>query len=410
MQSTPDQKNTHSRRRAAAFRNRSTPQKACVSETDLPSYKPEPSASPSTPQKSVSGASASVRPASSTVQRQRNKGNKSRNKNGATSPGQHKQDRDSPPLGAQDASVPFAGSTFHASPAASALPMPSFLGVTHGGSPAPKSTLAPAQEPSPPSTDSDEGTPYEPVPRNEASPLDFFFKADRAEKERSRRASSANTGSMAPAPFSPPHESLQERGSLSRATQDTSRRPNYTQRSTSSGIPVNELDGNPGQPFGPAFSTPYQERMRAARSSQNSAQATPTAPRDGGLDSSEALKRYLFTGQLSPMTQKQPTQQIHSQPRPTPPQQSAPYVIQQPRQHAAQQGAHQVAAQQSPEQHQLPRGVLPASVLKGNRPSTAAQTAPAAATRISEDSSARSDQILAMEGDLRRMLKLDPSP
>ncbi|RFU71990.1 hypothetical protein TARUN_10269, partial [Trichoderma arundinaceum] len=68
---------------------------------------------------------------------------------------------------------------------------------------------------------------------------------------------------------------------------------------------VFELDGTGGQPLGPAFSTPYQDRIKAARNnapqppaSQESPLPTPktNAPFE---DPTEALKRFLFTPQSS---------------------------------------------------------------------------------------------------------------
>ncbi|CAJ2506011.1 Uu.00g001410.m01.CDS01 [Anthostomella pinea] len=409
MQQAPNQKNTPNRRRPVAGRSRSTPQKVYASENDLPTFKPDikpdNAARPATPQKSAS-----------TNQKQRDKGNKSRNKNGAVSPGHNQRDRQSPPFLPQDASAPiFAGSTFHASPAPSSLPIPSFHGVEAEGSPAIRANRSPGQEPSPPTTDSDEASPSaEPVPRNVDSPLEFFFRAQRAEKAKLRRASSANAGAIAPAPFSPPHDLPEECNTLPKASvANPLRRPSYPQYLSSPGISTNELGGTPGQPVGPAFSTPYSERIRAARSNQSSAQATPSAPRE--LDAnSEALKRYLFTGKLGSVGQPQPK-----------PKQQAP--VPQPQQHAQYPPAHQVAqqhripqqfhqygarqqpaGQQMPQHHssepRLPRGMFPASVLTGHSPNVK----PTAASQMNAGPD-RSEQILAMEGDLRRMLKLDSS-
>ncbi|KAI1338068.1 hypothetical protein F5Y15DRAFT_142088 [Xylariaceae sp. FL0016] len=410
MQPVHSQKNTPNRRRPAAGR-RNTPQKTYASENDIPNLRREQLGSPSTPQKQDSGAIAAR--ATSTAQKQRNKGNKNRHKNGASSPGHAKHDRDSPSFLSQDPSIPvFAGSTFHASPAPSALPIPSFLGFTNGGSPAPKSNSTPTQEPSPPSTDSEEATPppAEPVERNEDSPLDFFFRADRAEKERSRRASSANTGSLFAAPFSPPHESSKECFSLPRTSQNSLRRPDFSQRNSSSGIPEDELNGSTGQPFGPAFSTPYQERMRAARSNQSTAQSTPVAARDQAYDPSEALKRYLFTGKLGPAPHQQQSgnhqSPVSTQQR-TPPQVPAQEP---PKPHHGYNSPQLPLRQQVPQHHQsqptLPRGMFPASVLASHGPLVQKAT-PAAPVHLSP--AVRPDQITAMEGDLRRILKLDSS-
>ncbi|KAI8635009.1 hypothetical protein F5Y19DRAFT_470060 [Xylariaceae sp. FL1651] len=416
MQVVPNQKNTPNRRRPVTGRNRNASQKVYASENDLPSYKPDHTASPTTPQKSVSSGSAALR-AHSTNQRQRNKGNKNRNtKNGAASPNHRQHDRESPSFLGHDASAPiFAGSTFHASPAPSALPIPSFLGLAHGDSPAIEAKASSAQELSPPLTDSDEASPVDdPIPRNEESPLEFFFRADRAEKARVRRASSANIGIVTTAPFSPPHESPKECSTFPKAGAHNSlRRPAFSQRNTSPGISTSELNGNPRLPVGPAFSTPYQERIRAARPTQNSTQATPIVNRNLGLNSSEALKRYLFTGQLG-QTESPSRSPYSGSPQPGQPRQPAHIsspIRQVPQQHqpqsfgTGQQPASQQASQpQSFPTQSLPRGVFPASVLAGHTPCTQSTTS---SVHTHSEPSTRPEHILALEGDLRRMLKLD---
>ncbi|KAI1495681.1 hypothetical protein F5X99DRAFT_114209 [Biscogniauxia marginata] len=401
MHQPPNQKNTPNRRRPPQGRNRKTPQKTYASENDVPTFKPDRSASPTTPQKSASGGTTFLR-TTSTTQKQR-KGNKNRNKNGvAESPSFPPKD---------DASAPiFAGSTFHASPAPSALPIPSFLGVASATSPKMKPNPSPAQDLSPPTTDSDEGSQSGegPVPRNDESPLEFFFRADRAEKARTRRASSANADASPEAPFSPPHESPQACNTFPRATlSHPNRRPIYTQRNTSPGISTNELDGTPGQPLGPAFSTPYQERIKAARSNQSSAPATPSVARDHTLNSSEALKRYLFTGQLGSAAQKSAQHSQYQTQQPSPQQSPVRQSFQQRLQHESRQQQHrQEWFQKHPAKPQFPPGMFPASILTGY--ATGAQSAVPPA-QMNPSPNHRSEQILALEGDLRRMLKLDSS-
>ncbi|KAI6091778.1 hypothetical protein F4821DRAFT_172908 [Hypoxylon rubiginosum] len=389
MQPAIQQKQTPTHRRPGG-RNRNNPhQKTYASENDVPRYKPDSFVNPSTPQKSVSGDQSQR--ANSTGQKQRNRNNNSskkpRHKNGALSPGLNKLNQQ---LQSKEASAPiFAGSTFHASPAPSALPIPSFLSKSE--SPAPKATSSPDQGLSSPSTESDEASPPSPtcVPRTDESPLEFFFRADRAEKAQTRRASSANStkGDAIPiGPFSPPRGSPMERNTPPKSAESrTARRPQYQKRSTVTGIPPNELDGNPGQPVGPAFSTPFQERIRAVRPNQNSAHGTPTMVRNqdlnSRLDSPDALKRYLFTGRLGSDDEQ-----------PTPSRQSSQEQT---------QSAHQRARQQ----HRMPRGMFPASVLTANAQSSPSTVPPAHAQLTPY----RSEQLLAMEDGLKRMLKLDSS-
>lgn len=392
--------------------NHKTPQKMYASENDIPSYKKSsPFASPCTPQRpGVSGGDLSAfLQTGSTNPKQRNKSNRNRNKHGgggATSPGHEKQNRPSPPILSQQDSTPaiFAGSTFHASPAPSALPMPSFFARSHSDSPTVKSTMGPGQEPSPPCTDSEDAPSPPPVPRNEESPLEFFFRADRAEKARTHRANSVNAvTALAPGPFSPPHNSPQQQNTVPRVAtgSQAGRRPVIPQRNTAPGISTNELDGTPGQPVGPAFSTPYQQRIRAARSGSNTAQTTPTLSQNHDLDPSDALKRYLFHGQLGPSPQfasskQQQAPRRRQSPRQQPPQKSPQQLVSQP---------PSPPEQQMPEQQSLPRGMFPASVLR-DYPSTIRSKASVEAVSVSPQ---RPDNIITMEDSLRRMLKLSPS-
>ncbi|EEY22528.1 predicted protein [Verticillium alfalfae VaMs.102] len=84
-------------------------------------------------------------------------------------------------------SAAFAGATFHASPAPSALPIPNAQ-----------------QQPSPPATEPEMPTPRRPL-ANEAreSPLEAMFRADRAEKEKARRPSFVSDASTSRHLFSP---------------------------------------------------------------------------------------------------------------------------------------------------------------------------------------------------------------
>ena len=96
----------------------------------------------------------------------------------------------------------YAGPTFHASPAASSLPMPKFLSKSvPEASKNPSLRTATTQEIGETSSEQSEDSPT-PVsvqsmnqqPPREESPLDIFFKADRQEKERQRREQEAEKG------------------------------------------------------------------------------------------------------------------------------------------------------------------------------------------------------------------------
>lgn len=192
----------------------------------------------------------------------------------------------------------FAGATFHASPAPSALPMPSFF-VKPSASPGPLPTAedsdAPTQQLTPPA--SEKGGPPTPQrqPSNTAiseSPLDFIFRAHRQESQRQRDPN---------APETPPSQNPQcAPNTFPRAfVQPNHRPPSY--RRHSGGIDMEELDGTPGQPVGPAFATPYQDRLKAYQNDNNQYGRTqhqqPSRTHAAGTDDpSEALKKYLFQG------------------------------------------------------------------------------------------------------------------
>jgi hypothetical protein len=132
-----------------------------------------------------------------------------------------------------------------------------------------------------------------------------------------------------------------------------------------------ELDGERGLLMGPAFSTPYQDRIRAARASQprpNQAQPqSPQQPRDTESleDKTEALKKFLFSGGFS---------------------------------NAPQPGATAMPANNfSPPQRPNP--------MVDSYPPASYQGMPAAQQNRSPE---RPNDIQAMENDLRRILKLNP--
>jgi len=268
-------------------------------------YSVQPTTPPRTPRRDdqlqPSSQINSALPETGSKQRLRNK----RPKNVMTSPAVIRNGRNSPPLtGAQSSGIPssakpistpstaaYAGPTFHASPAPSALPIPSFYSKSVPESPGVtelknrEASLSQSPTPTPPSGLQSR------FPREE-SPLDFFFKADREEKARARSASSTQTG-----PFQPPSKSPLSSKTPPITTHQN--RPRNTNRNSSSGMFAMELEGEGplNIPYGPAFSTPYSERINAARSVGS--MGRPTRETQQTM-TSEALKAYLFSGHQSP--------------------------------------------------------------------------------------------------------------
>ncbi|KAK2061222.1 hypothetical protein LY76DRAFT_508405 [Colletotrichum caudatum] len=327
MQETTNQaKPTPTRRRQGrGGGGKAAGQKMYASENDVANVSNlayEQHGNPHTPQKSYSG---SPEPPSGTgnqtgsKQRSRNKP-RAKNPNTVASPDVNRQNRRSTPqnipvntkptaAAAAAAAAAFAGATFHASPAPSALPMPSFYSKSIPESPGPKRDAR--QQSSPPPADLERSTPQHPAtaPRARESPLDAIFRADRAEKEKARRSTSLQSsmrpdGSESPAAPSPKDTYNSPFVNKPYNTHPGHRMP--VQRS-SSGISVAELDGHSGKPLGPAFSTPYQERIRAARGAPiQSPNSTRTSQHPPIEDRSEALKKYLF-GAKGPASSAQPS-------------------------------------------------------------------------------------------------------
>lgn len=235
--------------------------------------------------------------------------NKNRPKNVMTSPAVKGNDRHTPPLtAAQSSGVPssaksistpstavYAGATFHASPAPSALPIPSFFSKSVPDSPGLKGPKSARETPL--SKRSQSPTPLPETTANqyqrEESPLDFFFKADREEKARARSASSTNPAGAAAGPFQPPG-SLRNAQTPPAPNSQNRTRQEHAPKSSASGMFAMELDGpyNPGTPYGPAFSTPYSERINAAKPGNSLTRKDSQQ----SLERSEALKAYLFSG------------------------------------------------------------------------------------------------------------------
>ncbi|KFY41117.1 hypothetical protein V494_03222 [Pseudogymnoascus sp. VKM F-4513 (FW-928)] len=281
----------------------------------------QPTTPPRTPQKAPNGKSdktpgANMGPGSSAKPKSR--GN-NRAKNAAVTPAAarakpiqnagHQHQSVSKPISTPNAAA-YAGPTFHASPAPSALPMPSFFSKSVPESPSIKVSDSRADESNASSSDSS------PPPiikariaeqRQKESPLDFFFNADREEKARARSANSA-VGPFQPPAGPPPNEYR-----TPAANTQGRNNPKFAGGSASSMFAM-ELDGTPGKPYGPAFSTPYSERINAARSTPslvNSPSASATEQQKT-TDRSEALKSFLFSGQK----QAQPAQANGRAPEP----------------------------------------------------------------------------------------------
>lgn len=269
----------------------------------------QPTTPPRTPQKMAGGEQGriealSTAPESATKPKSRGK---NRAKNTITTPAGPRADRGTPPVRSVQSvgqskpiSTPnaaaYAGPTFHASPAPSALPLPSFYSKSVPESPSIKVSDPRADEGNSSAGDSPTPAivkPLVPEPRREESPLDFFFNADRQEKARARNANSASL------PFQSPTDSPTNGYTTPLQNAQSRSRSSHFSGGSASSMFAMELDGTPGKPYGPAFSTPYNERINAARSTPSPLSSPPsiTAEQQKTTDRSEALKSFLFSGQ-----------------------------------------------------------------------------------------------------------------
>lgn len=167
----------------------------------------------------------------------------------------------------------YAGPTFHQSPAASALPIPSFYSKS-----VPNATAQSVQA-IPESVEDEKraGTPGHDTPtKRESTPLDFLFQAARQARDTPRGESpSANSGHISVRTGSPASKSP-------------------APKESDSMFPF-ELDGasTPGAD-GASFSTPYKDRIEALKSSRPSSENSQHMDETERRAKTDALKRLLM--------------------------------------------------------------------------------------------------------------------
>ncbi|KAL7894130.1 hypothetical protein HDV64DRAFT_272037 [Trichoderma sp. TUCIM 5745] len=293
------------------------PLKAYASENDAASYAVSSQhlhhhRAPQTPKKvlSASPVPAERQNSQSGSKPRNNRNNKPKGKNDA-SPNYHLSNnhnqspsRTSPPK--TISSTPFAGATFHASPAPADLPIPSFL-KSVSDSPAVRQPRGFISQPSPPATDSELPTPQRPVSASQhrESPLDFMFRAHREEKARQELDGTPVAAPPLLGAMSPPRHLD---APLTPTASDLAHNRRMYNRQTYHGNEIYELDGTGGQPLGPPFSTPYQDRIQSSRNHASNpppafGNPLPTPVSNApSQDPTEALKRFLFTPQSAAST------------------------------------------------------------------------------------------------------------
>lgn len=185
----------------------------------------------------------------------------------------------------------YAGPTFHASPAPSALPIPSFLSKS-----VPDSDLEPTLELESDHLETEpelDTTPSKPKSRphiseeQQSTPLDFLFRAAvEARNSQPQHSPEADTRIRSPHTDS---KAISQR--------------NYN--NLGHGIFPFEMESNESRnlQIGPSFAPSYKDRMNALRSSSSPSQPTAELSDDQRRAKAEALKNLL----LNPRPQKPPS-------------------------------------------------------------------------------------------------------
>jgi hypothetical protein len=164
----------------------------------------------------------------------------------------------------------YAGSTFQQSPAASALPLPSFYSRSLPTTSSMPMRAAIPEPVSPPQTDTPTGN--ESPSKPEATPCDFLFQAARKARANSRADSPAIRSGHLSVPNGSP----------------ASRSP--APRETDPMFPF-ELDGASAGEDGSPFATPYKDRIEALRSTSSGGKSMDDNERKA---KTEALKKLLM--------------------------------------------------------------------------------------------------------------------
>ena len=290
----------------------------------------------------------------------------------------------------------YAGPTFQASPAPSSLPVPKFFSRSVPNVAAQQSLEArmagektPEKEQSSP--EPDVISPSRPSRAAQQSPLDIFFKADMAEKEKSRSGSTLSPEMAASlvAPATEPRNPFQQSGSSvflrdldgddkampsPKTVPHSSEKPSAQRGSSSPGIRVSEADGE-------------VERETATRS----------------------LKDLLFNNvNGSPaqnMTPPQPQQRAHSNPRAT----GSPFETPSPFQRPASGPSTPTPSAEQQNHYSLHYGNRNLSPLfKAARNETPSRPSGLRQNELANDTASNSDSAVSIPPQPRQLPQIDP--
>lgn len=191
--------------------------------------------------------------------------------------------------------VAYAGPTFHASPAPSSLPIPSFYSKSMPESPVPRNRFSSKNSQNMASPTSFN---YNTQLQSQSSPAHDFYKAESNQKERIPSAPPSTTAvSCRPIPI-PNFSPYAERPSFIGAHHINGKTSNS--KPSASAMLHMELgeEIKTNSPFGAPFSMPYSERIKAVRPDSISKSLPHALKNQQTTSNAEALKAYLFSGHL----------------------------------------------------------------------------------------------------------------
>lgn len=314
-ENNPNTKHTPARRGRGGGRNRG--RKNYASEGDALTEMPTPASYPATPMKSnnASPAPASQQATSRSTNRKSQKKPRPSNVSVTPDPTAPSQ-RTPPPTDAAHSLLPFASSSSFHSPAPNTLPRPAFAKFTKSETFASTSeglfsriraesvTVQGTKEASPPASDCEPPSPSQQTAnraQKEVHPCDFLFEA---EKEKIRRANSANAASRLDGPFSAPP------GPQYFGLNDNPIPFALASRPAQRGVSDNT--GAPASGVRPqAFTKPIHETFPPARPSQ----LQHLSPQPRQPQTAQPYMQY-HSPQVTPVQATQPYMQHHSQAAP----------------------------------------------------------------------------------------------
>ena len=217
----------------------------------------------------------------------------------------------------------YAGPTFHASPAASALPLPKFFSksVPAAEKGTSLSTMMEKEvtetSPEPPSAENEESPTFGKAQRigenqvREESPLDIFFQADRREKERQQSESTIDSSNSA---YQPPPRCTPKFGSESSSNKNVRHHSRHATGSSVGELFSLDMDEKAPNSTHTQKSSRQSPKLSSGFARPNSAPPDPKGQADAEEEQRKAktllLKKLLMSPQLQRPTRSSPRSEV----------------------------------------------------------------------------------------------------